>query len=132
MKLNINAKELLALYNLLHDRFEGPNAFDTKVPEDGDEMHLHQVHNRLKAWLVAALSNKQVDPVDAFLTREQAKIDRLKDQNEDIKKETSELADVLRGDPDFFVPKDDEDYTAPEYPRRGPRNQGGKRGGHKR
>lgn len=132
MKLNVNAKELLALYNLLHDRFEGPGP-QMKEPQDGDDLHLYQVHNRLKAWLIAALSNKQVDPVESFLAREQVKIDKLKDQNEDVKRAGQELADVIRNDPDFFVPQDGEDYTAPEYPRRGRSGgRGGNRGGNKR
>ena len=103
-----------------------------KEPEEGDYLHLAQVHNRLRAWLIAALSNKQLDPLESFMSREQAKIDKLKDQNEELKKESSSLAEALRSDPDYFVPKADEDYTTPDYPRRGARNQGGKRGGHKR
>lgn len=131
MKLNINAKELLALHNLLYEKFES-SAGGTCYKEGDDrasaDIQLHQVYNRLKACLVAALTNKASDPVDAFMAREQDKIDRLKVQNDEVKREAAEIAK----DPDYFVPKGDEDYTAPDYPRRGPRGPRGNRGGNKR
>ena len=134
MKLNLNAKELLALHNLLYERYNVHNRCEHKVddPRAADDTQLRQVYNRLRACLIAALTNKQIDPVDAFLSREQAKIDRLHDQNAALRKEGHDLAEAAKQDPDFFVPEEGEDYRVPEYPRRGPQNQGGKRGGHKR
>lgn len=99
MKLNINPKELLALYNALYERFDGRHtAYDECKAEDSgsppsDDAHLRQVYNRLRAILVAGLTNpgKAVDPVDSWLKHEQDKIDRLNDQNASLKAEAREL-----------------------------------------
>jgi len=133
MKLNINAKELVALHNVLHEKFSSTRGLDYSPddPRVADETQLRQVYNRLRACLIAALTNRQVDPVDAYLTREQAKIDQLKVQNDDIKKEQEDLAATMK-DHDFFIPVAGDDYEAPDYPRRAPRNRGGNRGGNKR
>lgn len=103
MKLNINAKELLALYNVLYERFDGRHAYDECKAEDSgappsDEAQLRQVYNRLRAIIVAGLTNpsKAVDPVDSWLKHEQAKIDDLKAQNEELRQAAS--------DPENFVP----------------------------
>lgn len=134
MKLNINSKELVALHNLLHEKFCSPSQFkyDEADPREADDVQLRMVYNRLRACIIAALTNKHIDPVDAFLSKEQAKIDKLKDENEAVKREGQNLADAVKNDPDFFVPDEGEDYSVPEYPRRGPRNRGGNRGGNKR
>lgn len=131
MKLNINSKELVALHNLLHEKFCDPVQckYDETDPRAADDVQLRQIYNRLRACIIAALTNKQVDPVDAFLSREQAKIDTLKAQNEEVKKEQTDLVAAMT-DPSMFP--DDEDYVLPEYPRRGVRNRGGNRGGGKR
>lgn len=125
MKLNINAKELLALYNVLYERFDGRQAYDTKAEgEATDETQLRQVYNRLRAIIVAGLTNpgKVVDPVDSWLKHEAAKIDDLQKQNEDLK--------TTARDPGNFVPvpvdpgsilTDDEDEVPsdlPGYPKR--------------
>ncbi len=133
MKLNVNAKELVALHNMLHEKFsQHGQEFAADDPRGADESQLRQVYNRVRACIISSLSEKQPDPLDVFLAQEQAKIDKLKDQNEEIKKEQLGLVAAIK-DPDFFVAQDDgEEYQVPEYPRRGPRNQGGKRGGNKR
>lgn len=140
MKLNINAKELLALYNVLYERFDGRQAYDTKADNDGDpsdETQLRQVYNRLRAIIVAGLTNpnKVIDPVDAWVKHESAKIDRLNDQNEELK------ADAR--DPSKFVPvnpadilRDDEDEVPVDlagYPkaRKGPPNPNMPHGKHR-
>ena len=131
MKLNISSKELLALHNLLYERYADPRkAYEEDHPRASDDTQLRQVYNRLRACLIAGLTNKQVDPFDAFMSREQAKIDKLKDQNEEIKLGQTELAQLLKEE--MMVPDDGEDFAAPEYPRRGPRNRNGNRGGQKR
>lgn len=131
MKLNINSRELVALHNLLHVKFCTPAQFkyDEANPREADDVQLRQVYNRLRACIIAALANKQVDPVDAFLSREQAKIDKLTEQNEEIKKEQADLSKAMLPE-DFML--GNEDFEVPEYPRRGARNRGGNRGGNKR
>jgi hypothetical protein len=135
MKLNINPKELLALHNLLHERFcdyPGGGPADPNA-RSADDIQLHQVYNRLRSIVVASLSNQRSNPVEqfeAFFNKEQAKIDKLKEQNDDIKKEQAGLAEQLGVQPADF--DGDDDYVVPDYPRRGPRNRGGNRGGNKR
>jgi hypothetical protein len=131
MKLNINAKELLALHNLLYERFDGHNAHDEAEYKEGDgpvtdEVQLRQVYNRLKACIVGALTSRVVDPVDAWAAHEQAKIDKLNDELSDVKREQAGVAKAVTSPGDLLVPPDD-DFTMPDYPRRGSR--GGNRGG---
>lgn len=130
MKLNINAKELLALHNMLHDRFVtcGGVGGDQNDPQVADDIQLRQVYNRLRACLIGALANRQVDPIDEFMAREQAKIDRLRTQNDEVKKEVSDLVSLAS---EIVVPGDDDDCELPDYPRRGPRNRGGNKGPRK-
>ncbi len=114
MKLTISAKELLALYNLLDSRYARVFAGEDNYKEAGgisnDDDHLRQVHNRLRACIVGALTTRAADPVDAFLSKEQAKIDKLKVDLEDVKSEQSDLAVELKfesdeSDPDFIYPR---------------------------
>ena len=131
MKLNINAKELLALHNLLYDRYAVLDGdFKADDPRAADDLQLRQVYNRLRACVIAALNNRQFDPIDAFLSKEQAKIDRLKDQEDALKKEQLGLASALGIQPAML--EDDDDYVVADYPRRIPRNRSGNRGGNKR
>lgn len=91
MKLTISAKELLALHNLLRDnlKFNGMKMDDTQSSE---EEPLRQVYGRIRACVLSSLSNKLVDPIDNWFDREQAKIDALRDQNEDVKRYQNDLA----------------------------------------
>lgn len=127
MKLNISSKELVALHNLLHEKFCTPVQlkYDEADLREADDVQLRQVYNRLRACIIAALTNKQVDPVDAFLSREQAKIDNLKAQNEEVKREQTDLAAAMT---DLTMFPDDDDYIIPDYPRKGRGNRGGNRG----
>jgi hypothetical protein len=111
MKLNLNAKELLALHNQLHhlvaDRLETGDL-------SPDVVQLKQVYNRLRAVVVAALMGKVEDPVDAFLAHEQAKIDRLDANLNLIKQEQNELPGTV-GVQDF---DDGNDREVLDYPSR--------------
>lgn len=144
MKLNINPKELLALYNALYERFEGPEGRDVSEykeddPRAGDAVQLKQVYNRLRAIIVAGLTNpgKVVDPVDSWLKHEQEKVDKLNDQNDTLRTEARDLskpvspADILTDD-DGEVPSD----LAYPSRRRGPpppnMPQGGKHRGRRK
>ncbi len=127
MKLNLNAKELLALHNLLYDRFEssaGGTCYNEGSSSVSGNQHLIQIYNRLKSCIVSALGDKPVDPlVDAFLSKEQQKIDQLEQQLLNVKKEQGDLAAVLKEDANFFEHVEGE-YDLPEYPRRGAKNRG--------
>lgn len=119
MKLNLNAKEFLALYNLLHA--SNCNDGEFKKGDDQDAVHLQQVHNRLRACMISALTGKETDPVEAWAMREQAKIDALREQNVDIKKETANI--VREGHEKFLeLEADDEAFldelNAIAYPRK--------------
>lgn len=142
MKLNVNPKELLALYNMLYERFDGTNCHDECKADDSgpsDETHLRQVYNRLRAIIVAGLTNpsKAVDPVDSWLKHEQAKIDDLKAQNEGIKAEAQSLVAPVQP-ADILTDDDDEVPGDLAYPsrRKGPPPPNmphpGKRRGHRR
>ena len=108
MKLNINAKELLALYNVLYERFDGTNTAFDESPGDSDHVQLKQVYTRLRAILIAGVTNpgKQLDPIDSWLGHEQRKIDGLTQQNEQLKAAAANpdqfiaLKDILNDDDD--------------------------------
>jgi len=134
MKLNINAKELLALYNVLYERFDGPNGHDlaeykAEDPASNDAVQLKQVYNRLRAILIAGITNptKVIDPVDAWVKHESAKIDRLNDQNEELKIVARDPAKFVPVDPADILRDDDDEVPVdlPGYPkaRKGPQNQ---------
>ena len=123
MKLNLNAEELLALHNLLRDTLD---VYDgEKESMNSDKTRLRPVYNRVRAHFVAALSTRADDALDAVMSREQAKIDRLKTSLDDVKKEHNGLADALK-DKDYIVPGRDDDLELPDYPKR-PRRPGGGR-----
>lgn len=115
MKLNVNPKELLALYNLLHTKV-GQNQ---EVSDEGDGVHLRQVYNRLRAIIVAGLINKAVDPVDSWLKHEQEKVNRLNDQVDAVKAEVRDLGQQLSLAPgDILTDNDDEIPGDLAYPSR--------------
>lgn len=116
MKLNINAKELLALYNVLYERFDAERT-TRSVEDSSDDVQLRQVYNRLKACLVSALTNKGTDPLDAFLQREQQKIDDLTRENDGLKEAAKELTPKQ---PPVILSADDDEGPDREYPRKGP------------
>jgi len=88
MKLNINARELLALHNVLHERFGGP-----KLPsKDDPEAILVQLHDRVKACILGALTGKDNAPFSTWYDDQQRKVEDLKVQNEKL------VPKVLLGD----------------------------------
>ncbi len=105
MRLELNAKELLALHNVLYERFEGDNA---RFGSAQEPIHasLRQVYYRLKGLIVAAMGKKSSTiptVAEDFLRREQAKIDALEEQPEIV------VA--------FDVNDNVNDYVPPNYPR---------------
>jgi hypothetical protein len=130
MKLNINAKELLALHNLLYERFDSSMGGTTYKEGDAranDDAQLQQVYNRVKACIVGALTNKAVDPLDAFFQREQAKIDDLTTQNESLK----EVAKEVFNPQQILTADDDDGPELPQYPRKVQGPQAQKPGKHR-
>jgi hypothetical protein len=136
MKLNINAKELLALHNLLYEKFEGshdegyPRLFKEGDERAGPDAQLRQVYSRLKACIVNSLTGKAVDPFDAWAEREQQKLDKLNEELDDVKKSSVDLVKKTAEDPDYFVPAVDENWDMSEYPKRSARPAGGRQGKH--
>ena len=130
MKLNISAKELLALHNLLHSKFEyeGPSKlYSEDDPRASADVALEQVYARTKSIILGALQGKhpdELDRFDAWAAKEQSKIDHLSDKLVDVKDEERKLRDDVVTLGDF---PDDKDVLVPDYPRRG--NRGGNRGG---
>lgn len=76
MKLTVNSKELLALHNFLHKKCEHDHS-----DVGDDDVQLRQVYGRLRAIIIASLTNKAEDPVESWLKREQSKIDKLNEES---------------------------------------------------
>jgi len=140
MKLNISAKELLALYNILYERYEAYHEY-AKHFEDGDpraatDEQLKQLYGRVKAILVASLSNKMVEPLDSWLEGQRRKVDELKSQNEKVKQEARTLADEKQEDGPIILSAEDDEVLPDSYPRKRPppptMPRGGKYHGHRR
>lgn len=127
MKLNLNAEELLALHNLLRDTLD-VTGDRSKEPLTVDTARLRQVYNRVRAHFVNAFAARDKDdPLEAVMAREQSKIDRLRSDIHDVKKDQAGLA-VLLKDKDFIIPTRDDDLDVPDYPKRGRRSGGRNRG----
>ena len=78
MKLNINTKELLALYNILLLVVD-----QTKDVTTGDLLELRNLHNRIKSIIIATLSknDKPIDEFDAWVKGQRQKIEKLAQQS---------------------------------------------------
>jgi hypothetical protein len=102
VKLVLTARETLALYDTLRDRLKG---WDVDLAESGGdaelcgpagaEQHLYQVYDRIRAAVIGSLSTPAPDVVEKFFAREQAKIDALKRQNDEVLREQGELGAQL-------------------------------------
>ena len=110
MKLNINPKEFLALYNLLHSIVDD----DSKL--EGDMVNLSQVHGRMKAYMLSSLASGGQDPVDAWFEREQTKINDLKQAKEDVGVVAKKIRDEFAQDDQDNSPLE-EIEVEPSYPR---------------
>ncbi len=90
MRFNLNASEVLALHNVLHER-----AMSHKSTVMSDDIALKQVYNRLRTMLIACLGNNKaaedVNPLERWLKREQTKVDGLKADLDKVKKEQTSL-----------------------------------------
>jgi len=142
MKLNINPKELLALYNVLYERYESC-AGGTCYKEDDEraaaDTNLHELYKRVKACIIASLTNKMVDPLDSWMEGQQRRIGELHDQNDKVKKEAQDLAaggEVEGSLKPIILSAEDTDVLPESYPRKGPpppvMPRGGKYRGHRR
>jgi len=135
MKLNINARELLALYNVLYERFEAGGVRcddDEELKPSSTDDQLRQLYNRIKACLVTSLSTKMVDPLDNWLEGQRRKIGQLEEQNGAVAEQARQLA----ADKKVVVMSagDDEADVHHAYPRRAPNPiipKGGRFRGHR-
>jgi hypothetical protein len=120
MKLNLNARELLAIHNLLRD-----NVSLAITPEN---VQLQHVYNRIQTCIVNALSNKATDPVDAWFAAEQKKIDKIIAENNQSERDTDpdSLVDSLK-DANFFVPEPEDIVSDVAYPRKSHSSRSGHR-----
>lgn len=109
MKLSFNSKEVLALYNMLHEQF-GHAVFNDSSeadPRDVMEGQLRQVYNRLRAIIIAGLNTtRSLDPVDSWMRHEKAKVDALRPEGIDVV-DDRKVVDILDDDDDEIVPGDD-------------------------
>lgn len=124
MKLNVNAKELLALHNMLYQRCR-----PARIAVDPNLM---QVYNRIRACIISSLGGNEADQFNAWMSKEQGKISELKDKLNDVKDQQSELPKLAAVSPDDFM-EGFEDVV--EYPRKRPAQhmpKPGKHHGHKR
>lgn len=103
MRLNLNAKEFLALYNNLYEHVNGASNVDPQ---------LRELFNRVRACIIAGLSGKESPSLEElYLTGQHEKIERLKNQNAAINKDLSKTVSILTEDADDPV-------ISPEYPRK--------------
>lgn len=79
MTLTVSSKEILALYDLLYTKFRNYPVRDDS--SDQDEIALHQIYTRLRTCILSSLKNG-VDPVNAFIEREEQKIVALGQQDD--------------------------------------------------
>lgn len=112
MKLNLNARELLALHNLLRDKV----SFGTT----SECVQLQHVYNRIQTCIVSALTNKATDPVDEWLVNEQQKIDKLTNESSKTEERDTDpdTLDKVPPPDDGMSLQDDIDFTTISYPRR--------------
>lgn len=135
MKLNVSPKELLALHNLLLAATAPPHKkYEPGVDPVPDEVYLGQLFARVRSLIVASIGRQSDDPGEAkkatmegALAREQAKIDKLKVDLIDVKKDQVDLATGR-----YVVPDGDDDLQVPVYPTRPRRAHGGHSGGRKK
>jgi hypothetical protein len=144
VKLNISPKEVLALYDVLYERFAaghtsgGTGLFMEGDLREPDDTQLRQLYGRLRAIIVASLANKGVDLFELWEQGQKAKIAALEEDLDGVKQETKDLVDkqpVAPGVP-IILSAEDTDVLPDSYPRkRPPIPQGPKPGkyhGHRR
>jgi len=137
MKLNINAKELLALYNVLYERYEIQHPFEKEYiegdPRATTDEQLRQIYNRVKSIVVASLGNKMVDPLDSWLEGQRRKLGqhdvetsaKLKGPGDQVVEDNRETIPVI-------MSAEDTDMLPDNYPRKGPAPSSRKFRGNKR
>lgn len=127
IKLNLNPKELLALHNLLRQSVTAELDMSTS-----DINQLYQVYNRIRTYIVNSLSeskdNKSFnDLFVAWSSKEQTKIDKLNNELDELKKQSSPKKPTTSAS--NFITLDD-DYDTSDYPKKGTKNPGHRQGKH--
>ena len=75
MKLNISAKELLALYDFFHDNCDFLHDANGSATEH--QATLVNIYSRIRLCVLSALKNHSEDPIEEWFEREQSKINKL-------------------------------------------------------
>lgn len=90
MRFDLNAEEIIALYDNLHDH----------VTRDGNaDPLLNELFNRVKACMIAALSSKERPSIEElYLSKQREKIDDLVHQNAEIGKQLQRPIMILTDD----------------------------------
>ena len=141
MKLDINAKELLALYNVLYECFEVHSDNSIYVADDphgSTDTNLYELYKRVRACILASLgATNPTSALDSWVEGQQRAIDKLEEQNEKVKRERDSLKDLATSssmspgageeDADKLSDEDPLDF----YPRKGYIIPRGKFHGHK-
>lgn len=113
MKLNLNARELLALHNMLQNKFDGPCAHDEVMwkesdPRGQEQAALRVVYNRIRTCILSAINGQGSTDEDQFvkwMAEQQEKIEDLEAQNEELKPAKGSFDDLLdEGEDDDYVP----------------------------
>jgi hypothetical protein len=133
MKLTINPKELLALYNVLYERFE-TGYVGKEWPEEDNlrgatDVQLRQLYSRVKACIIASLSNKMIDPLDSWVAGQRRKIGELADQVSGVKQEARDLSANDKQEVTLDILSADDTSVSEGYPRKGPSASQGHRSG---
>jgi len=113
VKFEINPKELLALHDVLDAIVANTAGLND------DENHLSRVYGRIRSRIISSLFTNSNDnnnnvAFETAMSREQEKIDKLKVDLENVKKEQDKLPTVAKFE--FLHDDDDPNFI---YPRKG-------------
>jgi hypothetical protein len=126
MKLYVNAKELLSLYNVLYERFEvGYNVlYEVDDPRRATNASLFELYKRVRACVLASIGNKLVDQLDNWIEGQQRRITELGDvklEGTTLQELPGEIAsDLAQGQEHVIMTAEDLDVLPDTYPRKGP------------
>lgn len=102
MKLNMNAKEFLAIYNVLYEH---------TTTETIDPL-LKEVFNRMRACIISSLSSRDTPPLEElYFNNQKEKIMSLQQKNDEIKKDMAKHVPIMMDD-------ENDPVLPPEYPRK--------------
>lgn len=129
MKLSFNSREVLVLHDLLQ------STVVTGSPFDRDDDCIKQLYARVRGVIVSALNaaltqGDRPNPLDAFMAREQQKIDALRAKSF-VVQDAKAIARAV-GVKDDVCLVDADDASTVDYPRRRKGPGGRPKGEHRR